>query len=88
MVAQPGVAEELDTQVCDGKTPRGSIAVNASGAETFIAHSLDSQTLAVAIAQTTAATYASGEIEALRQLLEAVELDGVLVQADVLHASA
>ena len=88
MAAQPGVAAELDTLVCDGKTLRGSIAENASGAATFIAQvSLYSQTLGVAIAQTTYATDAGGEIQALRQLLEAVELDGVLVQADALHAN-
>lgn len=46
-----------------------------------------SQTLGVAIAQTTYATDASGEILALRLLLEAVELEGVLVQADALHAN-
>ena len=49
--------------------------------------SLYSQSLGVAIAQTTYATDASGEIQALRQLLEAVELEGVLVQADALHAN-
>ena len=49
MAAQPGVAEELDTLVCDGKTLRGSIAENASGAATFIAQvSLYSQSLGVA----------------------------------------
>jgi len=88
MAAQPGVAEEIDTLVCDGKTLRGSIAENASGAARFIAQmSLYSQTLGVAIAQTTYATDATGEIQALRQLLEAVDLEGVLVQADALHAN-
>jgi hypothetical protein len=54
MAAQPGVAEEIDTLVCDGKTLRGSIDENASGAARFIAQvSLYSQTLGVAIAQTT-----------------------------------
>ncbi len=54
MAAQPGVAEALDTLVCDGKTLRGSIAENASGAATIIAQvSLYSQSLGVAIAQTT-----------------------------------
>ena len=49
MAAQPGVAEELDTLVCDGKTLRGSIAQNASGAATFIAQlSLYAQRLGVA----------------------------------------
>ena len=80
MAAQPGVAEELDTLVCDGKTLRGSIAESASGAARFIAQvSLYSQTLGLAIAQVSYATDASGEIQALRQLLEAVELEGVLV---------
>lgn len=88
MAAQPGVAEELDTLVCDGKTLRGSIDETPTGAARFIAQvSLYSQTLGVAIAQTTYATDASGEIQALRQLLEAVDLEGVLVQADALHAN-
>ena len=86
--AQPGVADEPDTLVCDGKTLRGSIAPNDTGAARFIGQvSLYSQTLGVANAQTTNATDASGEIQALRQLLEAVELEGVLVQADALHAN-
>ena len=33
IAAQPGVPEVVDTLVCDGKTLRGSIAENASGAE-------------------------------------------------------
>jgi hypothetical protein len=37
MSAQPGVAEELDTLVCDGKTLRGSIAPTDFGAAKFIA---------------------------------------------------
>jgi len=37
MAAQPGVAEDFDQLVCDGKTLRGSIAENASGAAPFIA---------------------------------------------------
>jgi len=86
MADQPGVAEELDTLVCDGKTLRGSIARNASGAARCIAQvSLFYQSLGVAVAQTTYATDASGDIQALRQLLEAVELEGVLIQADALH---
>ena len=40
-----------------------------------------------AIAQSNDATDAGGEIAALRQLLDRVELDGVLVQADALHAN-
>jgi hypothetical protein len=88
MAAQPGVAEELETLVCDGNALRGSIAENDTGAARFIAQvSLYSQSLGVAIAQTTYATDTCGEIQALRQLLEAVELEGVLVQADALHAN-
>ena len=88
MAAQPGVAETVDTLVCDGKTLRGSIAENASGAARFIAQvSLYSNTLGVAIAQSTYATDAGGEIAALRQLLDRVELEGLLVQADALHAN-
>ena len=88
MAAQPGVAETVDTLVCDGKTLRGSIAENASGSARFIAQvSLYSNTLGVAIAQSTYATDAGGEIAALRQLLDRVELEGLLVQADALHAN-
>jgi hypothetical protein len=88
MSAQPGVAEGLETLVCDGKTLRGSIADTDSGAAIFIAQvSLYSQSLGVAIAQTTYATDAGSETQALRQLLEAIELEGVLVQADALHAN-
>ena len=88
MSAQSGVAEGLDSLVCDGKTLRGSIAETDSGAATFIAQvSLYSQSLGVAIAQTTYATDAGSETQALRQLLDAIELEGVLVQADALHSN-
>ena len=88
MAAQPGVAETVDTLVCDGKTLRGSIAENASGAARFIAQvSLYSNTLGVAIAQSTYSTDDGGEIAALRQLLDRVELEGLVVQADTLHAN-
>ncbi len=88
MSAQSGVAEGLDTLVCDGKTLRGSIAETDSGAAKFIPQvSLYSQSLGVAIAQTTYATDAGSETQALRQLLDAIELEGVLVQADALHAN-
>ena len=86
--AQPGVTESVDTLVCDGKTLRGSIDQTASGAARFIAQvSLYSNTLGVAIAQNTYATDAGGEIAALRQLLDRVDLNGLLVQADALHAN-
>ena len=80
---QPGVADELETLVCDGKTLRGSLAENVSDAVRFIAQvSLCYQSLGVEIAQSAYATDAGGEIQALRQLLEAEELDGVLVQTE------
>jgi hypothetical protein len=41
----------------------------------------------VAIAQSTYATDTGGEIAVLRQLLDRVELEGLLVQADALHAN-
>ncbi len=88
MSAQSGVAEGLDTLVCDGKTLRGSIAETDTGAAKFIAQvSLYSQSLGVAIAQTSYATDAGSETQALRQLLDAIELEGVLVQADALHSN-
>jgi len=88
MAAQPGVADTVDTLVCDGKTLRGSIAETASGAAHFIAQvSLYSNSLGVAIAQSTYSTDAGGEIAALRQLLDRVDLEGLLVQADALHAN-
>jgi len=60
------VAEELDTLVFDGKTLRASIAQTHTGAASFIAQvSLYSQTLGVAISQTTYATDARGEIHTL-----------------------
>ena len=88
ITAQPGVLEVVDTLVCDGKTLRGSIAENASGAARFIAQvSLYSNSLGVAIAQNTYATDSGSEISALRELLDRVELSGLLVQADALHAN-
>ena len=88
MAAQPGVAETVDTLVCDGKTLRGSISENATGAARFIAQvSPYSNSLGVAITQSTYATDAGSEISALRELLDRVELSGLLVQADALHAN-
>ena len=54
MANQPGVTAELETLVCDDKTLRGSITATPSGAARFNAQvSLYSQSLGVAIAQTT-----------------------------------
>jgi hypothetical protein len=49
--------------------------------------SLYFNSLGVAIAQSTYSTDAGSEIAALRELLDRVELDGLLVQADALHAN-
>ena len=88
IAAQPGVPEMVDTLVSGGKTLRGSIAENVSGAARFIAQvSLYSNSLGVAIAQNTYATDAGSEVKALRELLDRVELSGLLVQADALHAN-
>ena len=88
MAAQPGVTDTVETLVCDGKTLRGSIDQTASGSARFIAQvSLYSNSLGVAIAQSTYDTDAGGEIAALRQLLDRVELEGLLIQADALHAN-
>jgi hypothetical protein len=88
MAAQPGVTETVDTLVKDGKTLRGSIDQTASGAARFIAKvSLYFNTLGVAIAPNTYATVVGGEIAALRQLLDRVDLNGLLLQADALHAN-
>jgi hypothetical protein len=54
----------------------------------FIAQvSLYANSLGVAIAQSTYATDAGGELAALRQLLDRAELEGLLVQADALPAN-
>jgi hypothetical protein len=88
IAAQPGVPEMVDTLVCDGKTLRSSIVENAPCVARFIAQvSLYSNSLGVAIAQNTYATDSGSEIQALRELLDRVELSGLLVQADALHAN-
>ena len=88
MAAQPGATEAVETLVCDGKTLWSSIDETASGTARFIAEvSLYSNSLGVAIAQSAYATDAGGEISALRLLLDRVELEGLLVQADALHAN-
>ncbi len=88
MSAQLVDCEGLDSLVCDDKTLHGFIAETDSGAAKFIAQvSLYSQSLGVAIAQTTNETDTGNETQALRQLLDAIELEGVLVQADALYAT-
>jgi len=70
MAAQPGVSESNDTLVCNGKTLRGSIAKNASGAKRSIDQvRLYFNSLGVAIGQGTYATDDAGEVSGLRELL-------------------
>ncbi len=81
-------AEGLETLVCDGKTLRGSSTKTDSGAATLIAQiSPYSRILGVEIAQSSYVTDAGSEIQPSRQLLEAIELQGILMQADVLHGN-
>lgn len=82
------MAETVDTLVCDGKTLLGSIAENAAGTARFIAQlSLYYNTLGVAIAQSAYATDDGSEIQALRELLDRVELRDLLVQPYALHTN-
>lgn len=58
------------------------------GAACFMAQvRLCSNNLGMAMAQSTYATDAGGVITAMRQLLDRVELKGLLVQAEALHAN-
>jgi hypothetical protein len=82
----PGGATDLDQLVCDGKTLRGSNEPTAAGGSTFIAQvTLYSAALGVAISQACYATSENHERAVLRQLLDALNLEGVLIQADALH---
>jgi hypothetical protein len=88
MAAQPGVADGVEPLVCDGKILRGSADKATGGAARFISQvSLYASSLGVAIAQSTYATDAGGEIAALRVLLDRIELEWLHVQTDALHAN-
>ena len=82
--------KDVDQLICDGKTLRGSAAQpdGADGATPFVTQvTLYARELEVAIAQTSFDTGDSREQAALKALLSALELDGVLIQADALHTS-
>jgi hypothetical protein len=82
----PGGAADLDQLVCVGKSLRGSIVTTAGGGSAFIAQvTLYSAALGVAISQACYATGENHERAVLRQLLGDLDLEGVLIQADVLH---
>ena len=82
----PGGAGDLDQLICDGKTLRGSIEATSGGGSAFIAQvTLCSAALGVAIAQACYATGENHERAVLQKLLEDLDLEGVLIQADALH---
>jgi hypothetical protein len=81
-----GGAVDLDQLVCEGKTLRGSIEPTAAGGSAFIAQvTLYFAALGVAISQAWYATGENHERAVLRQLLGALDLESVLIQADALH---
>lgn len=81
-----GDASDLDPLICDGKTLRGSIEPTAGGGSVFIAQvTLYSAALDVAISQACYATGENHERAVLRQLLGELAIEGLLIQADVLH---
>jgi len=83
MAAQIGDTESVDTPVRDGKTMRGSIDQIAAGTARFITQvSLNSNILGLATFQNTSATNVGDEIAASHQLLDRVEVNGLLVQAE------
>ena len=66
----PGGAADLDQQICDGKTLRGSIEPSAGGGSAFIAQvTVYSAALGVALSQACYATGENHERAVLRQLL-------------------
>ena len=81
--------KDFDQLICDGKTLRGSAAQpdGADSATRFVTQvTLYARELGVAIAQTSFDTGESHEHAALKTLLSTLELEGVLIQADALHA--
>ena len=82
--------KDFQQLICDGKTLRGSAAQpdGADGASRFVTQvTLYARELGVAIAQTSFDTGESHERAALKDLLNTLDLDGVLIQADALHTS-
>ena len=86
MARIPSGAAGLDQLVCDSKTLRGSIVPIAGGGSALIAQvTLYSAALVLAIAQACYATGENHERAVLKQLLDELDLGGVLIQADALH---
>ena len=83
----PGGASDLDQLVCNGETLRGSINPTAGGGSKFIAQvTLNSAALGLAISQACYATGENHQRAVLKQLMGQLDLEGVLLQADALHA--
>lgn len=76
--AQIGDAEPVDTLVCDNKTLRGAIDETASGAVRYGLRS-------AASLWPRSASISTSSVR--RELLDRVDLEGLLVQADALHAN-
>ena len=87
MAAQPGVTETVDTLVCDGKTLRGSIDETLRRRAFYRPGAPLLQQPECGHLPEHLRTDADGEIAALRQLLDRVELEGLLVQVEALHAN-
>lgn len=94
MQTYPAVVEAggVEGLVCDGKTLRGS-AVTATKADgtpfqAFVAQvTLYSAQLGIALAQSCYDTRDSHEQQVLQQLLQEVQLEGLLIQTDALHTT-
>ncbi len=80
------MVQSISCRLCDGKTLRGSIESTAGGGSAFIAQvSLYFAALGAATSQACYATGENHEPSVLRQLLGALDLEGVLIQAGALH---
>ncbi|WP_126147298.1 transposase family protein [Synechococcus elongatus] len=94
MLVHPAVvaAGGIEGLVCDGKTLRGSAIetrkADGTPFQAFVAQvTLYSAQLGIAIAQACYDTRESHEQQVLHQLLQEVELEGLLIQTDALHTT-
>lgn len=84
----PGGAQGLDQLVYDGKTLRGSAIETEDDHHRFVAQVMVyARALGVVFARKTYDTHGSSEKAALKELMSGLEVDGVLIQADVLHTT-
>ncbi len=74
--------------MCDGKTLRGSAIETEEGNHRFVAQvKVYARALGVALAQKAYDTHESSERAALKELLNSLDLEGVLIQGDALHTT-